>query len=404
MILKILESTPIMKNITKFYGLLLLLIGSLSSFASGTIYFHTQFVPTNLWDGDQPEFSFYVPSDVNAIKGVYYYLEGAWGSSISVASDSVYQNLADKHNFIIMGCKMHPRMSREAHIWSAQASVDALDSLATLVGRPAIGALPFFLEGYSLGGQFAWHFTRIFPQRVIAYVTMKGGFHRTDPTNTLVRQVPSLWFKGEIDANYRKDNMDFIFRQERKDNDALMALLSHRGMGHERVLDTALIFQFFRSCTALRLQPQTSILSTLSSSSGYLMHQSNFAITGVPCTPFSAADHSWFPDSLVALEAQRFASQGTASLHTRCASGIGLNEINNELIISLYPNPVKDNLNLELSEASRLKIANLNGQVLKDIPLSAGSARLDLSELQSGTYLVIVQNETDQKVYRIVKE
>lgn len=390
-----------MKKSTQLLFVLLLSLGGLHAQSSGQIYFHIQAVPPSLWDGDAPEFSFYVPAHLDSIKGVYYYIDGVWGSSLGIASDSVYQDLADKHHFIIMGCKMHPRMSREAHIWSAKASIDALDSLASLLARPAIGALPFFLEGYSLGGQFAWHFTRKYPLRVIAYVTMKGGVHRTDPTYTPVRNVPSLWFKGEIDANFRKDNMDFIFRQERQDNDSRMALLNHVGMGHERIMDTALIFQFFRSCARLRLNPQSSILNTIPSADGYVMHNDLFTIAGARCASFTAKDHSWFPDSLVALEAQRFASQGSTTQHERCGSGLSSLDLKPKSI-AIYPNPAQNQLHISAESHFEYQLLSTNGQIILSGFSESALQSIDISALNRGLYLLILRTEQQRVEQRIL--
>lgn len=382
-----------MKSLKTLLSLILLMLSLVQVKAGDTIYYHSIVVDSVYNPGFNPEFSFYLPQDVDSIRGVYYYIDGVWGSSVPMAEDSAYQALANKHHFIIMGCKMHPRMALEAHIWSGPASVAALDSLSILVNKPFIGDLPFFLEGYSLGGQFAWHFARTYPQRTIAYITMKGGRHRTDPTNSAIRSIPSLWFKGEFDANYRKDNMDFIFRQERENGSARMALLEHQGMAHDPVLDTALINQFFRSCIRLRLSPNSNVLQPLDLKDGFVMHNNLLSIASDTCAPFASDKHSWFPDSLVALEAQRFASLGYTTVHHRCTNTIGFETEHKSPEFSFFPNPFKDQLQLSFNGSFVYEIRDLQGKLKRKGVCETGDITLNLQSLSSGTYLLIARSE-----------
>jgi len=76
---------------------------------------------------------------------------------------------------------------------------------------------------------------------------------------------------------------------------------------------------------------------------------------------------------------------------------LGVEMIKDDLISS-YPNPVLNLLNLDLKEnVSKIEIQNLNGQIEKEIiPLST-KLSVDMENLNSGMYLIIVYSENGNK-------
>lgn len=73
--------------------------------------------------------------------------------------------------------------------------------------------------------------------------------------------------------------------------------------------------------------------------------------------------------------------------------------------IKAYPNPVKDILNLSYSqEMSAVSIFNLLGQQVFSKSLNTNEARIDMSNLQQGIYLVKINVDNQIKTVRVIKE
>ncbi|MFT4660398.1 MAG: hypothetical protein ACI8XB_000666 [Patiriisocius sp.] len=72
---------------------------------------------------------------------------------------------------------------------------------------------------------------------------------------------------------------------------------------------------------------------------------------------------------------------------------------------SIYPNPVTDELNLlfEQNFTGTIQIMSLDGRVIKSEFINNINARLDVSELASGTYFLIATNDTQKSVQKIIK-
>jgi hypothetical protein len=71
----------------------------------------------------------------------------------------------------------------------------------------------------------------------------------------------------------------------------------------------------------------------------------------------------------------------------------------------VYPNPVKDILNLRYSsEISNVKVFNILGQLVIEQNVDAISTQIDMSKLNSGTYIVNVAILGEVKTVKIVKE
>ena len=72
---------------------------------------------------------------------------------------------------------------------------------------------------------------------------------------------------------------------------------------------------------------------------------------------------------------------------------------------SVYPNPVKDILNLSYTQnITTVEVYNLLGQKVKEIQVGSTQAKIDMTSLASGNYLVKILAEDLVKVAKIVKE
>ena len=74
--------------------------------------------------------------------------------------------------------------------------------------------------------------------------------------------------------------------------------------------------------------------------------------------------------------------------------------------ISTYPNPFQNELVVELQDlegSAQLKLFNLVGNIQLQQQVEAGSVRLDVSDLPSGTYYLRIETGSQTLVRRVVK-
>jgi hypothetical protein len=75
--------------------------------------------------------------------------------------------------------------------------------------------------------------------------------------------------------------------------------------------------------------------------------------------------------------------------------------------VKIFPNPVKDILNIETDLDITLQLFNVLGKQLNELHFIPGQSNLDLSAYESGLYLIKVyitgDNSRTSKTYRIIK-
>jgi len=87
------------------------------------------------------------------------------------------------------------------------------------------------------------------------------------------------------------------------------------------------------------------------------------------------------------------------------STSIKSRSLNNEFEIKLFPNPVKDKLTLEFEhELKSLDITNNLGQLVYVLKNPLSKQEIDLSFLSSGVYYLKAQNNSGQKVFKVIKE
>lgn len=82
-------------------------------------------------------------------------------------------------------------------------------------------------------------------------------------------------------------------------------------------------------------------------------------------------------------------------------TGIDFNGITE---FKIFPNPVVQNLNMELPEASRVIIRDISGREVMLVEVEAGRQQLDLSMLESGTYMIEAIAEHSSKTLKFIKK
>ena len=96
------------------------------------------------------------------------------------------------------------------------------------------------------------------------------------------------------------------------------------------------------------------------------------------------------------------ASTGNFELTVSCVLNANSFDNNNFMV---YPNPVKDVLNLSYtSEISTVRVMNMLGQEVISKNLNAANAQVDMSQLSAGTYIVNVTIGDTVKTIKVVKQ
>lgn len=73
-------------------------------------------------------------------------------------------------------------------------------------------------------------------------------------------------------------------------------------------------------------------------------------------------------------------------------------ETKNSETSSIYPNPTRDFVNIELQEDSLVEIIDINGKVVKALELSAGVNNVNVSDLPNGVYNIKTKNSVSKLV------
>lgn len=201
--------------------------------------------------------------------------------------------------------------------------INAVADFAVQSGHSELAQAPLLLWGYSLGGCVAYSFSRQHSERVIGFITQKGGCHR--PTSAgVARSIPGYLFIGELDLQSRLENITEIFERNRRDN-ALWALAIEPGAGHDPVADFELMFNWMGTVLDQRLPatvvPGMSItLSPLDEASGWLGDRESLVIASDACFEGDKLLASWLPTEQTARDWQRLASGGTVTEVKTCGN------------------------------------------------------------------------------------
>ena len=83
----------------------------------------------------------------------------------------------------------------------------------------------------------------------------------------------------------------------------------------------------------------------------------------------------------------------------------GIDNLNRNLIVKLYPNPVTQQLNLDAPEANKLEIYHISGKKVLERKLNnENKITMDVSELLPGSYFVRIEFMQNQKILPFIKQ
>lgn len=371
----------------------------------------TQYIPGEVDTKGIANYALYIPYSLEQVRGIYFRLPGWQGSSLSVVNNETYKTLVEKHNFALLGVQMlgsYTSNVEEISLWSGEGTLVALERLAEISDHHEIKDVPIYLEGISAGGQFAYHFTRFKPDKVIAFLTMKGGYHTLADNYDDVRKVPGYMFIGEFDLPYRLTNLSTIFYNNRPYG-ALWTLAIEPNSGHSRVNDTSLLFSYFRSIISVRL-PESTIpgeqvqLREIDAEIGWLGDATSQKIGSYECYNLEIDKACWFPDEENAKIWQSFVSSGIVSDVLVC-TGTNSLSFQNNLEISILPNPAKEELILYyegIQPASiQYELFDITGVQISEGELI--SNRISIKEYKRGIYLLVIKIKNLVFTEKIIK-
>ena len=265
-------------------------------------------------------FSIYIPENVDTIKGVYAYMHGFGGDSRHIVQDSTMQALSQFVDFALMGVQLD-NMHMDSGI--GNSLIEAKNSFAEQSNHLELVYSPLFFDGYSWGGQWSYHYSQWRPQDVIAFITMKGGYHDTVYCENAIT-VPGYMFVGENDSDYRIENLTDVFLKHRNAG-AIWALAMEPNSGHSRITDRNLLNTFLFDMINKRLPSSFNFeepvpLFDIEENSGWLGDRENFFIYPYDC--YEGNDTlSWLSNSDNAQNWQSFVSSSSVDIIINCTLG-----------------------------------------------------------------------------------
>ncbi len=192
----------LLKNISVYLSFLTLAITQIYDFSD---------IPSEDESFTTANFRIFIPEDIDTIRGIYAYMHGFGGDSRSVVQDSIMKELSASIDFALLGVQLD-NMHMDSGI--GNSLLDAKLEFANQSNHPELIYSPLFFDGYSWGGQWSYHYSQWKPEDVIAFVTMKGGYHDTTYSQNAIN-VPGYMFIGEYDSDYRIENLTDIFLKHR---------------------------------------------------------------------------------------------------------------------------------------------------------------------------------------------
>ena len=284
------------------------------------------------------DFRMWVNDSTDTLRGIYWFMHPNNGDSRNVVSDSNYQILASNQDFALLGAHI---FNMHMYTGIGDAVIAAMDSFAVLFSHNEISFIPFFINGYSWGGQFGYHFTKWIPERMLGFITQKGGHHDTTDAGVAI-EVPGLMFIAENDPPYRIENLTGIFLDHRPLG-AKWILAMEQGVGHTQVIDYPFLDSFFNTVANLRLPDSMDVfqpisLNTLQDTIGWLGIQDAWVIGSWDCYDGIYDSSSWFPTREVGELWQNFVSEGSVTDTSQCGDLNGpWAWVNDGYLSGIYP-------------------------------------------------------------------
>ena len=284
----------------KKFGFIFMLLFCFPSFGNSQIY-ELSIPPNDTSTYEYADFKIWIDDSLDTLKGIYWFIHGLNGDSRNVVNELNLQLTVSNNKFALAGAHLS-----NMHMYSGigDAVLKFIDSMSVITNRPEMVNIPFFINGFSWGGQFGYHFTNSFPEKVIALISQKGGYHDTTTTNIAIG-VPMLFFIGENDLQYRINNITNIFMNHRFLG-AKWILAIEKNAAHEQINDDFFLNNYFNEMTKIRLNNnnneyyQPIILNSLTDTISWLGDYDSLNIDTRICYSSNVDSSSWFANRKIA--------------------------------------------------------------------------------------------------------
>lgn len=287
---------------------LLILTGMLIS----SVSYSQQIYHDSIMNGhnfEKAAFRLWFEHDTVTIQGVIVLVPGSNGDGRHMVNDTVWQNLASRYDFALIGCffkdNHHDIMAIEEYAdaknGSGQALIDVLKNLAVISDHPELKFAPLALWGMSAGGEFNYEFACWKPEKVIAFVVNKGGIYYSSLAPQATWDVPAVFFTGANDSPYRNNIVKGIFSINRR-FDAKWIFIEEAGVAHECENSKKFAQFYFDEIIPLRIlkgKPDSFYKLNKLDSKGYIGVASTKQILP-DSEKVNAEITSWFPNKIVA--------------------------------------------------------------------------------------------------------
>lgn len=284
---------------------------------------------------DEVDFALYLKPETQTFRGVLFLVAGSsnqsldfvygedlWATNLSfVDTREEFLDLADRYSLAVMGADTHDNTSLNAR----RDVFLALEAFADGTGHAELAEAPILLDGYSLGGCFAYDITSDTPERIVGFITQKGGCH-AELDRGPAKFVPGYLFIGENDLASRFDNITAAFEVNRLGG-ALWSVAEQPAVGHDFVELTGsgrnLTTRWMEAVLDLRLPPlpppgDPVVLNLIDEASGWLGNRETFEIAAYECYTEDKLQASWLPTMATAQQWQAFVSGGSVTTIVAC--------------------------------------------------------------------------------------
>ena len=337
------------------------------------------------------DFRLAIPPGTGTVRGVLFRVAPHLADSRPEVLDPALLALCAEHGFALLGARLDD-VGMETGI--GDALLRTLAVFATASGRSELAFTTLYCEGYSWGGQFAYHFMLWRPERVIGLVTMKGGYHRTDPAGEAIL-VPAYLFVGENDLPYRIANLTGIFEAHRPLG-ARWILALQPGAGHEPITDRGLLDAYFHAVVTRRLPAEippdrVPELRVLPEPESWLGDRTRQFVGAWECYDAARDSACWFPERAVGVAWQDFVSAGAVIDTIACVTAATGATPASARLLPARPNPFNPAtvIAFELDGRGRveLRVYDLAGRCVRTL--------VDVSALARGRHEMVWRGRDD---------
>ena len=250
----------------------LVLIGAArQAAAQGTYFEHSSpdgVKSTRMW----------VPDGLRVVRGVVLFGNGAGGDDRALANKPRNQAFAEMHGFVVIATAQFGRLEpSEVSTWESH-----LQALADKSGHPELVHAPWVAMGHSNGGQMAWSWNAVYPEKTIGYVANKGGYYSYTALSEAAMGNPGILVAGETDEDYRLTAVRLLYTANRP-RGALVCWVEEENIGHQWGDTMDLFLPFMAEAIRLRYPADQAPTATtgvellpLSETAGWLVDQTTY--------------------------------------------------------------------------------------------------------------------------------